>query len=409
LQDDFVQIKELRPDRQLWDVIRKENFGARIRNARVFGSMKAFHQEQNEEFAGTQIKDEDEDVLMDAEESVQNGQHRRNLLSPQSIILQLDTGDTVFLMLRQSAAGELEFVSSRHRVSKPMLGLQPGVHLTVDPSSRYMAVGCSEHLFAIYSLHPREELSRQHMQGSSLRHVESQGYFNVQGIILKMEFLYPNADDESHIILLVLVVAKGKTRMVRYEWETGNDLAKLRSHNQRGHPLNRNQQMPLLLIPLTIKSSFILIYERFMTVCRDFLAGEPRFFDFNQNIDPPTNVYHGKGIPLWTSWTRPARLKSFTVHRDDIYIVREDGIVKFLEIDSDLEEVVGADMHIGELEGNCGTALASLDYHNYGSQTGDMLITGGDSCSGGTYLVSAICLPFCSQFPNHCLFCTSLL
>ena len=362
--------------------------------------MKAFHPEENEEFTGAQMKDEDEDMFMDAEESVQNGQHSRNALSSQSIILQLDTGDSVFLMLHQLETGELEFVSSRHRVPKSMLRLQPGVHLAVDPSSRYMAVGCSEHLFAIYALHPREELSRQHMQGSSLRHVGSQGYFNVQGIILKMEFLYPNADDENHIILLVLVVAKGKTRMVRYEWETGNDLVKVRSRNQRGHLLDRNKQMPLLLIPLTIKSSFILIYETSMTVCRGILEGEPRFFDFNQIVDPPTNLHHGKGIPLWTSWTRPARKDYFVVHRDDFYIVREDGIVKFLEIDSDLEEVVGAEIPVGKLEGNCGTALASLDYQSYGSQTGDMLITGGDSCSGGTYLVSAICLPFCFQFPT---------
>jgi hypothetical protein len=170
--------------------------------------MEAF---RKEDIASTQIKEEDD--TMDLDESMHNASHQQSL-SPQFIVLQLDTGDSVFLMLRQSKSGELEFVSSRHRVTKSMLKLQPGIHLTVDPSSRYMAVGCSEHLFAIYALHPREELSKQYQGSSTLRHVQSESYFNVQGIILKMEFLYPTADDESHIILLVLVVSRGKTRMV---------------------------------------------------------------------------------------------------------------------------------------------------------------------------------------------------
>jgi hypothetical protein len=171
------------------------------------------------------------------------------------------------------------------------------------------------------------------------------------------------------------------------EWETGQDLAKLRARTPKGHPLDASQRMPLLIVPLTIKSCFILIYETFMTVCQGLLEGSPTFQDFNHIMDPPTQYYHGKGIPLWTSWTRPIRRESFRTTRDDIYVVREDGVIKFLELDSKLEEIVQADMKIGELAGNCGTALASLDYHTYGSQSGDMLITGGDSCSGGTYLV----------------------
>jgi len=343
--------------------------------------MEAF---RKEDIAKTQVKEEDD--TMDVDENTQNASHGSDL-PPQFIVLQLDTGDSVFLMLQQSREGQLEFISSRHRVTKSMLKLQPGIHLTVDPSSRYMAVGCSEHLFAIYALHPREELSKQYQGSSTLRHVQSEGYFNVQGMILKMEFLYPTPDDENHIILLVLVVARGKTRMALYEWETGQDLSKLRARSPKGHPLDASLRMPLLVVPLTIKSCFILIYESFMVVCQGILEGSPSFIDFNHTLESPTKFYHGKGIPLWTSWARPIRRESFRTTRDDIYVVREDGVIKFLEIDSRLDEIVQADMKIGELEGNCGTALASLDYHTYGSQSGDMLITGGDSCSGGTYLV----------------------
>jgi hypothetical protein len=94
------------------------------------------------------------------------------------------------------------------------------------------------------------------------------------------------------------------------------------------------------------------------------------------------------GLPLWTAWTRPSRLPHHTKNRDDIYVVREDGLVKFLEIDSLEDDIVRAYNTIGSFDSNCGTALASLDYRGYDSTTGDLLVTGGDSCSGGTYLVS---------------------
>lgn len=399
MQDQFVQIKELRHDGQLWDVIRKESFGARIRNARVVGSTKAYIKEKDAAcILGTQIKPEDDHVDMDLGENAQRSRPKPNpFLPPQSIVLQLDTGDSVFLMLHQSGNGELEFVSSRHRVPKPMLGLQPGIHLAVDPSSRYMAVGCSESIFAIYALHSREELNRQNTHGSTLRHISSERYVYFHGVIHKMEFLHPSASDEEHIILLILVIVRGKTRMLLYEWETGGDLRHVQAHNYRGHLLEKSRQMPLLLIPLTIKSSFILVSEKCMAVCQDILQGTPRFIDFNDRIDPPTSLHHGSGIPLWTSWTRPVRLPVHAARHDDIYITREDGLVKFLEIDSEEEEFVRADMNIGDFECNCGTALASLDYQGYDDKTGDLLVTGGDSCGGGTYLVSlplsAVVLP----------------
>lgn len=358
--------------------------------------MKA-HKEQTNDFDDFLVKHEDEDVPMDIEEGLHNGRHEGSELPPQSIILQLDTGDTVFLTLHQSNSGRLEFVSSRHRVPKSMLGLQPGMHLTIDPSSRYMAVGCSEHLFAIYALHSREELSRQRGQESPLRYVESESYFNVQGTILKMDFLHPNPNDMDHIILLVLYVAKGKTRMLLYEWETGNDLAKLRPRIKKGHQMAPELQMPLLLIPLTIKSSFILVFETFIAVCVGLLEGSLEFNIINQTFVPPTDLYHGKGFPVWTTWARPSRLDKHTLTKDDIYVVREDGVLKFLEIDVTFDELVGAEHKVGYLNGNCGKALASLDHKNYG-QTGDMLITGGDSCAGGMYLVSIFRLFLCGCF-----------
>jgi hypothetical protein len=396
-QDEFVQIKELRPDGHLWDVLRKENFGARIRNARVVGSVKAY--EEDMKLEATQVKDEDDDVSMDNGEAQSKAQPLgRSALPPQFLLLQLHTGDSVFLRLHQLENGKLAFISSRHRVTKPMLALQPGIHLAVDPSSRYMAIGCSERLLTIYALHSRDQLKEQSPMGPELRHVESESIMSLNGLIQKMEFLYPSPDDEGHTILLVLVVIKGKTRMLLYEWETGSDLKQIHAHSNKGHLLEQSRQMPLLLIPLTLKSSFILVCEDSMAVCQGILQGSPTFIDFNNRIDVPTELHHGSGRPLWTAWTRPPRLPGYARVRDDIYIAREDGLIKFLEIDSTEDEFVKADNNIGEFGANCGTALACLDFETQHNKSGDLLVTGGDSCPGGTYLVSK---PFSTLFASR--------
>lgn len=364
----------------------------------MVGSLKAFNDEMSNGLGIQHIKDEeDDDVLMGAIPSPQHNGHREGpVLSPQLILLQLDTGDSVFLMLQQNETGGLEFVSSvRKRVPKTMLNLEPGTHLAVDPSSRYMAVGCSESLFVIYALHSRLDLSAQYRQGRPIDPIEEQNQkiINPGGVILKLEFLYPSPDDDAHIILLALVVRMGRTRMMLYEWETGRELSEIRPNAPRGIGLAPDCQMPLFVIPLTIKSSFLLIFDEFVKVCQRFLEGTPEFLDINPAItnNPVTPLHHGKGTPLWTAWARPARGEYFTSRgRDDLYLVREDGALKCLEIDAEDPLVVKAGVTVGPLGSNCGTALACLSYATYRTYSGggDLLVTGGTSCGGGSYLVS---------------------
>ena len=361
-----------------------------------------------------QIKDETDDPNgMDIDTATNWKPLGINLLPPQVIVLQLDSGDSVFLMLHQSAGGILEFVSNRHRVSKTMLNLQPGTHLAVDPSSRYMVLGCSEGLFAIYALNSRAKLQEQYSQGQSLQHIESERHIYLQGVVLKIEFLYPSPDDEEHIVLLVLMIRKGKTRMLLYEWETGGDLRDIRAHSRRGHLLEEARQMPLLVIPLRIESAFILVSASIMSICRGILHGSPRFTDLNDRIDPPTSLFHGSGSPLWTSWVRPVRNPYYTASRDDIYIAREDGLLNFIETDCDDEGLVKTEMNVGYLKHNCGPAMACLDYINPNQTSADVLVSSGDSCAGGAYVVSLVLNvpPICgsqgSQLSAFCMSCST--
>ena len=395
-----MQIKELRTDGHLWEVVKKENFGARIRNAKVVGSLKSYDQEQNGlngDMLGVQIKHEDEDVEMgDGEEVTHAFVKNSSVLPPQALLLQLDNGVTIFLILDQTEDGQWQFISSRYRVSKALMDLEPGTHLAVDPSSRYMVIGCSEDLFVIYALNSRKELKRQHSQSSSLQYVQAEKHCSVQGVIHDIVFLYPGPNDDDHVILLVLIVLKGRTRMLVYEWQAGQEMRTIRAHSHKGYPLEESHQMPLLVIPLTIRSSFILVSESSMATCTDILTGSPQIVDFNTIMDEPTPFFHGSSHPLWAAWTRPLRNVSRVKEHDDIYIVREDGLVKHLEIPAE-DDLITADNNIGALQSNCGSALASLNYDGYSRRdrsSGDLLITGGDSCGGGAYLVSFCeCLP----------------
>ena len=367
-------------------MVQKNNFGARIRNARVVGSIKENSQGRGDVLS-TQIKEEGDDAgaKTGAGDDGKTNSQRQDPLPPQAILLQLDSGDSLFLRLRQNGTRRWEFVSSRQRVSKPMLTVQPGMHLAVDPSSRYVAVGCSEGVFAIYALNSRDELVRQHVQGQPLRYIESERYIYFPGVVHKMDFLYPSEDDEKHIILLVLVVFKGRTRMQLYEWETDCDLRQIRAHSRRGYLLEETRQMPILLIPITKLSMFLLICDNSIALCRGILQGSPTFSDYGGE-DATTKIHHGSGPPLWTAWTRPFRLPYHTYKQDDIYLVREDGLLKYLELKIQQDDIV--EMGVGTLDSNCGTALASLDYNPLDGNTPDLLITGGDAYAGATYVVS---------------------
>ncbi|TAQ91205.1 hypothetical protein B7494_g395 [Chlorociboria aeruginascens] len=391
--DGFVQVRELRPDGYLRDVIRKDNFVCRIRNARVVGSINAYKEEMAARDSTTNVKDENKDqTTMDICEDHKKGYAYQGLpLPPQVILLQLESGDSVFLELRYSEGGELELFSHHHRLPGTGIGLQAGMHLTVDPSSRYVAIGCSEGLFSIYALHSREELNEQYSQSTELHYVQAETTLHTRGVIHKMEFLYPSRGDEKHIILLVLVVIRGKTRMIVYEWETGRNITDIKPNNA-GHSLAESRQMPLLLIPLLLNSAFILVTETSIAVCHDFLESIPHYVENNTDIQDQTAFHHGLGSPHWTAWARPGRRPEWTADHDSIYLAREDGIIRYLELTSN--DFLDSEVDVGELNRNNGTAFTILDPPGkmkvgMAEYSGDLLITGGESGVGGTYVVEA--------------------
>ncbi|OBT88113.1 hypothetical protein VE02_03549 [Pseudogymnoascus sp. 03VT05] len=433
--DNLLQVKRLVKSGQLSEVGRVANLGSRIRNARVLGSIKwspsapkqdgsiressrkpnsgaskEYSEPEQEGHSGglhgqlnvdssshgesdssmgyddsSLVADDSSDLNM--LEPDNRGNYR---LGPQMIVFVLEAGDLMFLCAPDFGPDALiQPILSRHNIAKPLLGENLGAHLTADPSSRYLALGCSENVISIYSLKSREEIEAQYISGQPLSCIREERSLQVKGVILKIEFLFPSFKDPDHMILLLLISRNGKTRMHVYEWICGQPLSAIRQNYKKGHLLNECYRTPILLIPLTIKSAFVLVCEESVAVCEGLLEGSPQCHQSHLGHDEPSPIHKGRNAPLWTSWTRPTRTQKYAATNDDIYIAREDGLVKYLE--NNFDEFLCTGMNIGEITCNIGTAFTSLDSKFPGPDGafGDILVLGGDSCPGGLYWVQA--------------------
>ena len=390
-----MQIRQLQADNHLHDVATKSDFGARIRNATVIGpptvSMGTFAKDSEatiDEIFPAQGTDTEADIEMIDPRDSKPPLSTKSKIPRQFIALVLESGDIIILFARQGSNGNIEFISSRHTVARSMMIEQPGRHLVVDPTSRFMAVACFEGIFAVYRLHTSDNL-QQHFSEGNFRPIEAERYFRVNGVIHKMEFLHPSPGDINHVILLLLIIKDGQTRMLLYDWDATKDLKTIQPHGKKGHPLVEANRMPQLLIPLKVKSSFLLISEESITWYTDILTGLPTPVLCEVSIDPPSELHHGIYYPLWASWYRAPRWNQSVHDKDHIYLVREDGVIRFLEID---EDGVSGNMNVGNLDCNVGNAFACLEHHMdsadiHPKKMGDLLIAGGETCEGGLYLV----------------------
>ena len=337
-------------------------------------------EEKDEPVLGVPVKSEENDVVMDLDDSHPGvATPKPTELPPQILVLVLESGDTVFLYLH-SPEGVLRFEVQPFRSPLSQL-VRPGFHMTADPSSRYLALGSAQKSFVVY------ELESLKSRDSFLNPVVTYRVRSVQGVIHKMQFLYPRPGDDHHIILLLIIIRHGRSRMVTYEWELGDSLRDVFAEEKRGHPMPVENQMPIMLIPLTVCSAFIAISEEQIAVCTDTLHGSPKFESVTIGEErPPTDNFHGRGEPLWVAWARPFRLHEYFTTNDCIYLAREDGVVYF--VDADSESTVNGSLYIDKVDCNISAAFSCL-YDQYD----DVLVMGSDSSAGAIWKVSGIFLP----------------
>ncbi len=294
-------------------------------------------------------------------------------------MLVLENGDHVLLFARRGADGRDKLVASRFGSPKSMPG-HLGFHLALDPSSRYLALACPADAFVVYELESREQLDGQYLRNEPLRPVRSFRLRTVRGAIHKMTFLYPSPGDHRHIILLLVIVRHGKSRTVIYNWELGSDLKTVFAEEQRGHRMPVEDQMPLLLIPLTVQSAFVVVSPDRIAICTGCLHGPPDFNHIPITTRAPTPNHRGRGPPLWTAWARPFRLDWYSERSDSIYLAREDGVVAFLEANEEAD--IKQTLTMKPFSCNISAAFSCLFDDNT-----DVLVLGNDSGPGAYWKV----------------------
>ncbi|RBA13929.1 hypothetical protein FPRO05_02721 [Fusarium proliferatum] len=407
--DRFVQISELRDDGQVHEVIRKADFGTRIRNAIVLGGPP---KGDIPDAAAASTKTEGADVPMkdvaeaskakeakEAKEASEGEEGKvakgakgakeakeakeKRALPPQLLVLMLETGDAVFLFIQELFDGTLRFETTTFESPRNLQFL--GYHLSIDPSSRYMSAGSAEGGFIVYELESLSHMKSQYEDGGSLKPVKSTRVRITQGVIHKMEFLYPRPEDDYHIILLLIIVRREVSkqahvsRMVVYDWELGDELTAV-FRSEKGTPLPKEHRMPLMIIPLKVNTAFLAVSEHSIGIVKNAFTGQTSFDTLETHSPQQTKLHHGAAEPLWTTWARPFRINIYLEKMDVIYLAREDGVIAHIEIDS--RDLVPTVMTLGTISTNITTAFTTA-YDVFS----DVLITGGDSGPGGIWKV----------------------
>ncbi|KHN97877.1 thermotolerance protein [Metarhizium album ARSEF 1941] len=377
-QDHFVQISELRRDGQVHEVVRKSDFGSRIRRAAVLGDSPQ-HGLDDDDLADM-VKSEDKEMLVRG--SFATEPHSRHRLPPQLLVLVLESGDTMYMFLRERQDSTLEFVI--HKRESPRNLSYFGYHLSVDPSSRYMAAASPDGVLVIYELESMVALSEKYRLQGFVDPIKSIRIRVIQGVVHKLEFLYPRPEDDYHIILLLIVTRKERrsaepvSRMLTYEWEVGDNLKEVFAEEKTGNRLPKEHRMPSLLIPLRFNTAFFTVSQPDIGIVKNCLSGSPVFEVLDTDTPERTPLHHGIGNPLWTAWSRPFRRKKYFEKTDIIYLAREDGAIIHVEIDA--PELVPSVTTVGCLNTNINTAF-TIAYDIFS----DVLIIGGDSGPGGIW------------------------
>ncbi|KAF5638906.1 thermotolerance [Fusarium tjaetaba] len=382
--DRFVQISELRDDGQVHEVIRKADFGTRIRNAIVLGAPPK-RDIPGATAAATKTEEAKEASEGKEGEEGKKGKEtkEKRVLPPQLLVIMLETGDAVFLFIQEGFDGILRFETTTFESPRNLQFL--GYHLSIDPSSRYMSAGSAEGGFVVYELNSLSHMKSQYEDCGCLKPVKSIRVRITQGVIHKMEFLHPRLEDDYHIILLLIIVRREVSkqahvsRMVVYDWELGDELTAV-FRSEKGTPLPKEHRMPLMIIPLKVNTAFLAVSEHSIGIVKNAFTGQTSFDTLETHYPQQTKLHHGAAEPLWTTWARPFRINLYLEKMDVVYLAREDGVIAHIEIDS--RDLVPTVMTLGTISTNITTAFTTA-YDVFS----DVLITGGDSGPGGIWKV----------------------
>ncbi|CAO1600283.1 hypothetical protein XANCAGTX0491_003978 [Xanthoria calcicola] len=392
--DDAVVIKEVlggeriehNPFQEisLEDVVEKKDFDSPIRAARILGLPR---EPKVSRFPGKFWSKENPHRSQSPSEIKPDPLHE-NEVPPQILVLTLASRNLLFLFAYHDVHERVHFSSNVWPLPAQAEEIQElGVHLAVDPKSRAMAVGAHENRVVIYTLKSMEQI-RKEVQGQNgldaknFMPIHEENFTEVDGVILKMEFLHPSKGDEHHVILL-LVISKGQgSLLVRFEWDCRAGLSMF--ERKPSQALAKSTRLPHLLIPLTYGTSFALVFANQITVYKDILAGNAKGQSIPlETVEPWEEPQGSNRLPIWTQWARPMRsTKRPDLEIDNIYLCRGDGVVYYIDIKESSIPMISSQCSACAVRASLSSAFATLDL---GDESNDALIAAGEMGDGGMW------------------------
>ena len=197
-----------------------------------------------------------------------------------------------------------------------------------------------------------------------------------------MSFLPSPESDPDKVILLLLVYSndqRKETYQYLYKWDVRHPLQTIKPMTGSGRML-RDKQLPTMLIPSTRAYAYMVVMPSGISYYENIQASEVKRVNCEFAPDP-------KGELEWTQWSRPRRHTKYLQRRDDIVVLREDGLLRNFLIDKHSSTQFSTNNTIGHLGFSVDTAFCMLS--GPPGKGGDILIVSGSMTDGGVFHVSA--------------------
>lgn len=229
---------------------------------------------------------------------------------------------------------------------------------------------------------PISEVSRWFSFRYFLRLTCSQQMFvQVDGNILRMDFLRSSPTEPQRVVLLLVVANRGVSRLLLYKWDSWQPLMTFKPLKCSGYILPTEDAFPHLLIPSYKPLSFAIVTEDKLVYYDDITSSNKikRMVNIPASGDQP-----GK---YWVQWAKPVRHEEHRKEKEDLFLVREDGLLRSAIVTHDSTRPTHISFSPGHLGIRVDTAVCALSGQPL--QGGDVLIVCGDTTDGGVFRLEA--------------------
>ncbi|KAJ9607327.1 hypothetical protein H2200_008400 [Cladophialophora chaetospira] len=374
----FIQLHEFQDSGQLIDTTAKLDFGTPITDAKVISA--------------TLETIPVVDAILKQERDVERFSIRGGPVNdgqpPQILVLITRDNELIYVYARENDIGDAQLVFARRPFLRGVdLPSSECRDIAVDPESRALAVASPSGYFGVFKLRSLDEIKSQiegwePLNNASFRPSDEQRFIQVDGKILLMSFLPSPEGDPNKVVLLLLVCSddeRKETYQFLYKWDTTRPLQTIKPMNCSGRRL-KEDQLPTMLIPSTRAYSYMVVMPGGITYYENVQSSEMKRVNCRFAED-------SKGKLEWTQWSRPRRHTQYLQRRDDIVILREDGLLRNFLIDKHSSTKFSTNNTIGHLGFSVDTAFCMLS--GPPAKGGDILIVGGSMTDGGVFHVSA--------------------